>query len=148
MSVINQKKYSDNELEHWITLASKEFYELVYKDEWLSIVFKDVSKEFITAQQIDFMLGLFGGPKKYSGRNAKDAHPHIFITEAMWQHREALLKSAFQSVNMPSDLQIQWLKIDEAFKKSIVMKDPSECQKRTPTDELIIVYPPPMKKVA
>lgn len=148
MSLISDKKYSDVELEHWIGLASEEFYKLVYKDEWLSKVFEGIDQKFITNQQTDFMLGLFGGPKRYSGRNAKDAHPHIFITEQMWIHRESLLKNAFRFINMPSDLQLQWLKIDEAFKKSIVMKDPSECQKRTPTDDLIIVYPPDKKQVA
>lgn len=147
MSIISEQKYTDDQLTHWITLISKEFYELVYKDEWLYKVFESVSKDFITRQQIDFMVGLFGGPKQYSGRSPKDAHPHIFITEQMWQHRESLMRQAFKTVQCPQDLAEQWIKIDEAFKKSIVMKDPSECQKRTPSDELIIVYPP-FKKAA
>lgn len=137
-----EKKYSDDELKDWVALASKEFYELAYKDEWLSQVFAVVTQEFITNQQTDFMLGLLGGPKVYSGRNAKDAHPHIFINEEMWQLRESLLIKAFDKIHFPADLRQRWLKIDEAFKLSIVMKDPSECRKRYASDEIINIPSP------
>jgi hemoglobin len=139
--------YSDEELKYWVALASKEFYELVYKDDWLSQVFAVVPQEFITNQQSDFMLGLLGGPKVYSGRNAKDAHPHIFVDEEMWQLRESLLIKAFDKIQFPNDLRQKWLKIDEAFKHSIVMKDPSECKKRFTSDEIIYI-PSPYKKSA
>jgi hemoglobin len=138
-------KYSDNELIRWVTLVTTEFYELVYKDDWLGEVFQSVPKEFITSQQIAFMVGLLGGPKNYSGRNAKDAHPHIFVTEEMWLVRESFLVASFEKLQFPDDLAQLWLKIDEAFKSSIVMNDPSECRKRFTTDELIIV-PSPYRK--
>ena len=141
------KDYTDTELEEWITKITTRFYEIAYQDPWLSEVFKVVPQEFITSQQIDFMLGLFGGPKRYSGRHAKDAHPHIFITEEMWQQREDILKRAMQEVSAPQEIAERWIKIDEAFKKSIVMKDPSECQRRFTTDDLIIV-PNPCRKAA
>lgn len=139
--------YSDEALEHWITLATTEFYELVYKDEWLKDVFASVPQDFITSQQIDFMVSLMGGPKRFSGRHAKDAHPHIYITEEMWEAREGLLKQAFKNVKCPEDLQEKWLKIDEAFKRHIVMTSPAQCEKRYPGDEIIIV-PKPKSRAA
>ncbi len=139
---MNINHYSDDDLIHWVTLVTTEFYELVYRDEWLSKVFESVPKEFITLQQICFMVGLLGGPKKFSGRNAKDAHSHIYVTEEMWKVRENLLVQSFKEMQFPEDLSKLWLKIDEAFKSSIVMTDPSECKKRFTTDELIIVPPP------
>ena len=141
------KTYTDFELEDWITKITTRFYEIAYQDAWLGEVFKVVPQEFITSQQIDFMVGLFGGPKRYSGRHAKDAHPHIFVTEEMWQQRENILKRAMQEVAAPADITEKWLKIDEAFKKSIIMKDPSECKPRFPNDDLIIV-PNPCRKAA
>lgn len=138
-------KYSDDDLLRWVTLATTEFYELVYKDPWLSQVFAKIPRAFITSQQIDFMVGLMGGPKNYSGRNAKDAHPHIYIPEEMWQVRENLLLESFKNLNFPEDLSQLWLKIDEAFKRSIVMSDSSECKKRYATDELIIIPMPSSK---
>lgn len=139
---MNEYKYTDDELKYWISLASKEFYELVYKDEWLSQVFASVAQDFITNQQSDFMLGLLGGPKIYSGRNAKDAHPHIFINEEMWQLRESLLIKAFDKTHFPLDLRRRWLKIDEAFKSLLVMNDPSDCIKRFTADEIINIPSP------
>jgi truncated hemoglobin YjbI len=142
-----KSNYTEDQLIHWVTIASKEFYELVYKDEWLSQVFSLVEQNFITKQQTDFMLGLLGGPKLYSGRNASDAHPHIYVDEHMWQVRETLLNMAFDKIDFPDDLRKKWLKIDEAFKRSIVMQDPSQCKKRFTTDQLIII-PPPTKKAS
>lgn len=141
------KTYTDTELEDWIHRITARFYEIVYQDHWFHDVFKVVPQEFITAQQTDFMVGLFGGPKRFSGRHAKDAHPHIFINEEMWQHREDLLKRAMNEVAAPQDICEKWIKIDEAFKKFIVMKDPSECQRRFASDDLIIV-PKPCRKAA
>jgi len=94
------------------------------------------------------MLGLLGGPKRFSGRNAKDAHPHIYIDEEMWQYREELLVKAMDKVALPEDLRERWLRIDEAFKRSIVMKDPSECKGRFATDEIIIVVNPHSRKAS
>jgi truncated hemoglobin YjbI len=142
------KNYSDSQLENWIYKTTHEFYELVYRDSWLRDVFRVVDQAFITSQQTDFMLGLLGGPKRFSGRNAKDAHPHIFVDEEMWQYREDLLLKAMEKTGLPQDLRERWLRIDEAFKRSIVMNDPSECKGRFATDELIIVPNPNIKKAS
>lgn len=142
------KPYSDSQLEDWIYKTTFEFYEIVYQDEWLKQVFSIVDQVFITSQQTDFMLGLLGGPKRFSGRNAKDAHPHLFINEEMWEHREALLVQAMDKVGLPDDLRERWLRIDEAFKRSIVMLDPSECKARFATDDIIIVPRPGGKRAA
>lgn len=139
--------YTDQELSYWAQAVSKEFYEIIYDDPWFKEIFKSIKKEFITSQQADFALGALGGPKNYSGRSPADAHIHIFIDEEMWQYRENLLKQAFEKVNCPDDIRKQWLRVDEAFKKSMLMKNPNECQKRYATDELIIV-PNPFKKSA
>lgn len=144
---IENKNVSVEELEKWIRLVSTEFYEMAYEDEWLKDVFKIIKKEIITSQQIDFMLGAFGGPKRYSGRNPGDAHPHIFIDEDMWLVREDILVRAMDKVGCPQWIREKWIRIDNSFKRSIVMKGPDECKKRWNTDELVIV-PKPFKKVA
>ncbi|MBT5093685.1 MAG: group 1 truncated hemoglobin, partial [Halobacteriovoraceae bacterium] len=59
------------------------FYDKVYEDPWLSLYFKEIDQEFITAQQVDFIVGAMGGPQKYSGRLPSNAHPHMFITEEL-----------------------------------------------------------------
>jgi hemoglobin len=141
------QSFTAAELENWISRVSHEFYELVYKDQWFKDIFKVIKQEVITSQQIDFMVGAFGGAKRYAGRTPGDAHPHIFIDEETWQYREALLVQAFENVQCPESIRSKWLKIDNAFKKQIVMTDPAQCQKRYFTDEIIIV-PNPRRKVA
>lgn len=126
----------------WIRKVSEEFYSLVYEHPWLKQVFANVPQEHITNQQVDFVIGAFGGPQAYSGRNPGDAHPHIFISEEMWEVREEILKLAFERTQCPAEISVRWLKIENAFKKQIVMKDPSECKGRFTTDELIIIPKP------
>jgi hemoglobin len=134
-------------IEYWIEKVSHQFYELVYQDEWFKNIFKVIKQEIITSQQIDFMVGAFGGPKRYSGRMPQDAHPHIFINEDIWEHREYLLNRAFEKVDCPAEIRTKWLKIENAFKRQIIMTDPSECKRRFTTDDLII-FPKPFKKIA
>jgi len=133
-------------LEYWVKKVTEEFYEIVYADEWLKHVFT-IDQKIITSQQIDFMVDALGGERRYGGKSPADAHPHIFVTEEMWNRRESLLNDAMTKVGAPADLRSKWLKIDLAFKKHIVMKDESECRKRFFSDEIIVVYNP-AKKVA
>lgn len=132
------KDFPDEELKHWVTLVTTEFYELVYQDPWFSRIFRNIKQEVITSQQIDFMVQAMGGPKEFCGRVPKDAHPQIWVNEEIWQYRELLLKQAFAKINPPQALQDRWLKIDEAFKGVIInQKGPEECVGRYQTDEII-----------
>lgn len=128
-----------------IQKVNKVFYDLMFKDPWMALIFKDTKQEIIESQQTDFILGAMGGPKVYSGRNPKDAHMHIFVNEEMWQLRENYLRQAFAETKFPAELAEKWLRVDEAFKRHIMKDSLSECEKRFATDE-IIFYPHPPKK--
>jgi truncated hemoglobin YjbI len=134
-------------LEHWVRAITEEFYELVYRDEWLKLVFT-IDQKTITAQQIDFMVVVLGGEKRYTGKGPADAHPHIFVDEEMWERRKALLVEAMRKVGSPEDLNARWPKIDNAFKLHIVMTDPAECKKRFFSDDLVVVPNPSEKSRA
>ncbi len=136
-------------LKSQILKVNKAFYDRVYKDAWLSLVFKDVGQDHIVMQQTDFMVTAFGGPKIYSGRSPFNAHPHIFVNEEMWQQREKFLKEAFVETGLAEDLREKWLKIDEAFKNAILKNSFSDCKKRFTMDE-IVYHPhhPALKKAA
>lgn len=134
-------------LEMWVRKITEEFYELVYKDEWLKLVFT-IDQKVITNQQIDFMVGALGGEKRYGGKSPGDAHPHIYIDEEMWERRESLLKQAMKNVSSPEEINQKWLKIDQAFKRLIITGDISNVRKRFFSDELIIVPNPARKNAA
>lgn len=133
---------SHDELEKIIKSVNVEFYEMMYEDPWLKEVFKNIDIEFITEQQTDFILMAFGGPKRYRGRNPKDAHPHILITDEMWEVRESYLRKAFEKVQAPEWLSQKWLGIDNAFKESIINREVSNLKPRYATDDYIVVHKP------
>lgn len=133
---------SNQELETLITKANDIFYDKVYEDAWLKDVFGLTDIDMIKKVQSDFILGTMGGPKRYSGRSPKDAHPHIFIQEDMWDLREKYLKEAFVETNIPKQMQERWLNIDNAFKSKILKKSADECFGRYRTEEIINIPKP------
>jgi len=132
-------------LRHLIARVNKAFYDRVYTDPWLKVVFQGRRQEHLEAQQTDFMLGAFGGPKTYCGRSPADAHPHIFVDEAMWQLRERLLRQAFTETDLPEAMQEKWIRIDEAFKHAIIKRTVADCTKRYVTDTIIALPDPAMR---
>jgi hypothetical protein len=130
--------FSDELLIEYVTKAVNEFYELCYKDPWFKKIFRNIEQELISTQQIDFMVQSFGGSLMFSGRIPKDAHPHVWIDEDIWAYREKFLIEAFQKTNIPEELKVQWLRIDEAFKKVVMnTAGPEQCKGRYKTDEII-----------
>ena len=127
----------------WIRKVTTEFYELVYKDPWFSKIFSKVEQKIITSQQIDFMIQKFGGPKRFCGRSPKDAHPHVWVDQNIWDYREKLLLKACYKVGAPKNIIDKLIKIDEAFKEGIINHGgPEECHGRYKTEE-IIYHPMP-----
>lgn len=117
---------SDQELYEWVNKVATEFYELVYNDPWFKKLFRNIDQKIITSQQTDFMVEKFGGPKKYGGRLPKDAHTHIFIDEDIWDYREKLLLVALEKIGAPKEMAEWWLRIDNAFKKTILSPNGTE----------------------
>lgn len=117
--------------------VSERFYELIYDHPWMSLYFKDTDQEFITQQQTDFIIGAIGGPNKYSGRLPSNAHPHMNINDELFDLRKAMLVQALEELNAPEELKTIWLKIDEAFRGSIVKKSVDECKPRYAQDSIL-----------
>lgn len=133
-----ENKLNDEDLYALVFKVVEEFYELVYKDEWFSKIFRNIKQEIITTQQTDFMVQAFGGPKKFCGRSPSDAHPQIWINEEMWEFREKLLVEAFNKLGIEDSFREKWLRIDNAFKASIINSGGvEECVGRYKSDEII-----------
>ena len=128
---------NDDALFEIVKAINKNFYDRVYADPWLAKMFEIVPQEVIESQQTDFMVGALGGPVRYRGRSPKDAHPHLYVTEEIWQRREEHLLATFEELKVGESIAQKWLKIDNAFKQSIVKNSIDECQKRFFTDEIV-----------
>jgi hemoglobin len=120
----------------------KLFYDKLYKHPWLKEFFKEVPQEVIESQQTDFMVSNMGGGKIYSGALPKNGHKHMFISEELFDLRSKILKESILACGVPENLTERWVKIDYAFKHSLVKKNVRECEKRFFTDE-ILNFPKP-----
>ena len=130
-----------------IRRVNERFYELVFEHPWLSRFFEGVDQEHITSQQTDFMTGAFGGPRNFSGRPPSHAHPHLFITDEVFDLRRDLLTRALAETQAPEELREAWLRVDEAFRAAIVKGSVSECSGRWRNDR-IVVAPDPRRRSA
>jgi hemoglobin len=125
-------------LEH----VHKVFYDKLYEHPWLKQFFSHVEQKTIENQQTDFMVSNMGGGKIYSGALPKNGHKHMFVTDELFDLRAEILKVSLAECGVQEDLAERWLRIDGAFRKSIVKQDPSQCEKRYFTDE-IQIFPKP-----
>ncbi len=116
---------------------NKIFYEKVYDDPWLALYFQVVEKEKIIQQQTDFMTGALGGENRFAGRKPSKAHPHMYITDELYDLRKSLLIEALEEVGASQELAEAWLRIDEVFRKTIVKKSLSECTGRYRMDPIL-----------
>jgi hemoglobin len=136
---------SDAELHALVLRVNRAFYERVYRDEWLSLVFRSVPQKHIENQQTDFIVSALGGPRRYMGRAPRDAHPHIAVSEEMWNLRERLLREALEEVGAPQWLREKWMKIDGAFKPALLRRS-EDCKRRFTTDDIIDVPDPRFRR--
>ncbi|TWW08433.1 hypothetical protein E3A20_24390, partial [Planctomyces bekefii] len=109
----------------------------LYADPWLGQFFRTIDQKHIEAQQTDFMVMLFGGPKNYGGRMPIDAHEHIMITEELFAVRQLMLKDSLIEARVPEKEMADWLRVDGAFKKVLLKASPQDCKKRFKMDEIL-----------
>ena len=116
---------------------AKIFYDKIYEHPWIGKFFMDIDQETIESQQVNFMMGNLGGPKLYSGRLPEAAHKNMYITEELFKLREKLLIEAFDEAHACEELRARWLKIDNAFKQSIIKLSVNDCEKTFVTDIIL-----------
>jgi hemoglobin len=118
------------------------FYDRVYAHSWLSGYFQGTERAHIENQQTEFMMTTMGGERIYCGSPPKAAHAHIFINDELFDLRHQMLADAIRDFGLDEELAQQWLKIDAAFRSSLVKGSRDECQKRFPTDQIVDVPRP------
>jgi truncated hemoglobin YjbI len=120
----------------------KLFYDKLYEHPWLKIFFLHIDQKVIENQQTDFMVSNMGGGKIYSGGMPRNVHRHMYITEELFDLRTEILKESILACGVPGALAERWVRIDGAFKHSLVKKSIDDCEKRFFTDE-ILSFPKP-----
>jgi hemoglobin len=62
-----------------------------------------------------------GGPEKYAGRDMKESHTHLHITEKEWRAMEADFQKSLDKFKVPEKEQKELFAIVESTKKDIVV---------------------------
>ncbi len=69
-----------------------------------------------------FICKATGGPCEYKGRDLKQAHQHLGITEREWNRFVELAKQSLNKFNVPADVQREFLNAIAGLKDQIVSK--------------------------
>lgn len=106
----------------------KNFYDKLFVHPWLKQFFVEHPQEIFENQQTNFMSGLMGGPKCYAGKTPKMAHQNIFITDEMFETRNAILSQSIKEAGIADDVREEWLAADRTLKRALVKTSVTECR--------------------
>lgn len=93
------------------------FYKKVLADEGINHFFKHTDMPNQMAKQKAFLAFAFGAPLAYTGKNMRDAHAHMHLTEAHFNAVAGHLVSTLQELNVAQDL------IDEVVAIALTTKE-------------------------
>ena len=96
------------------------FYDKIYAHPWLQLFFFGHDQTAIEHMQTAFMAQKMGGIVEYTGKDIKTAHAAMYIPAELFEARHALLDAALREAGVPHALRLRWLRIDNAFKKTVV----------------------------
>lgn len=120
--------YPEPDPELWMALQDgrlvrqvlEDFYDRVYADPLLSPFFERVTKDRVTDKQYSFMKQCITGEKVYFGQRPRNAHHWMIISDALFDHRQALMLQALQAQNLTPDQIDRWVRIEEHFRADMV----------------------------
>ena len=93
------------------------FYKKVLADERISHFFDTVDMEAQHAKQKAFLTMAFGGPNNYTGKDMREAHKHMNLTEEHFTAVAENLVGTLEELSVPQEL------IDEVVTVAVSVKD-------------------------
>ena len=93
------------------------FYKKVLSDDRISHFFDTVDMEGMHAKQKAFLTMAFGGPNEYTGKDMREAHKHMNLTE---EHFTAVAEAL---VGTLEELEVPQADIDEIVGIAVSVKD-------------------------
>jgi hemoglobin len=93
------------------------FYRKVLADDRISEFFDSVDMEAQHAKQKAFLTMAFGGPNAYTGKDMREAHKHMNLTEVHFNAVAENLVGTLNELNVPQEY------IDEIVGIAVSVKD-------------------------
>lgn len=92
------------------------FYRKVLADDRINEFFDTVDMEGQHAKQKAFLTMAFGGPNEYTGKDMREAHKHMNLTEEHFNAVAECLVGTLQDLNVPQE------QIDEVVTIAVSVK--------------------------
>ncbi|MDP2341831.1 MAG: group 1 truncated hemoglobin [Deltaproteobacteria bacterium] len=102
----------------------EDFYGRVYEDLLLAHFFHGVTKERAIDKQYSFLMEIFTGERVYFGDRPRNAHHWMVISDALFDHREALMEQCLRRAGLADHHVKAWLAVEGVFRKQIVKEAP------------------------
>ena len=96
------------------------FYKKILADESINHFFTNTDIKTQAAKQKAFLAYAFGAPLPYTGKNMRDAHAHMNITEAHFNSVAGHLATTLKELNVEQDLIDQVVEIAMSTKKDVL----------------------------
>ncbi|MEP4093156.1 group 1 truncated hemoglobin [Reichenbachiella sp.] len=93
------------------------FYDKVLEDSRINHFFKNINIEAQSGKQKAFLAYAFGAPMAYTGKNMRDAHAHMNLTEEHFNAVAGHLVDTLQELSVAQNL------IDEVVSVALTTKD-------------------------
>lgn len=107
----------------------EDFYAQVYADPRLSPFFEHTTRQWAIDHQYAFLAQAFSGEPLYFGDRPRNAHHWMVISDALFDHREALMHATLQRHGLAPEHIARWRAFEEKFRAHIV-KDAPFAKKR------------------
>jgi truncated hemoglobin YjbI len=100
----------------------EDFYARVYADPLLAPFFRFTTRSRAVDKQFSFLMEILTGTECYFGDRPYNAHHWMVISDALFEHREALMAECLRSHGVAEHLVSRFRRIDETFRKQIVKR--------------------------
>jgi hemoglobin len=96
------------------------FYRRVLNDPSISHFFDTVDMDRQIGKQKAFLTMAFGGPNNYTGKDMRNAHKHMNLTEEHFNAVAGHLQGTLQELNVPQNLINDVLNIAASTKNDVL----------------------------
>jgi hemoglobin len=96
------------------------FYRRVLNDPVISHFFDSVDMDRQIGKQKAFLTMAFGGPNNYSGKDMRNAHKHMNLTEQHFGAVAGHLQGTLEELNVPQNLIDDVLKIAASTQSDVL----------------------------
>lgn len=100
------------------------FYTQVYADPLLRPYFEHTTIDRSIGKQYSFLAKVLGGEDQYFGDRPRNAHHWMVISDAIFDHRAALMLRTLREHGVPEAMVRRFAALEESYRRYVVKEEP------------------------